>query len=832
MWLPGAKESIIQGRGKGNGLVAVAVEKDKKGSRQALKWAADTLLSRGQTLVLIHVLHTTSSPFTSNSPTNINMNICNCNNHSFNLLLTFQMYTLLGGMRSTNWPITSPKKDKLVNVTKDLFETFHCYCSRKDIHCLDVVLQDMDVVKGITEYVYYAAIENLVVGAASRHGFIRFKTSTPSSILKGAPDFCSVYVISKGRISSVRSAARRAPHASPLQRQIETLNDENGSEYDTPSCRRLSFKSNRVSPKPIGLQSESMNKIQSGRRSGTIGRLSMDFAEHDSDISFVSSDRPSSVRSSSVFYDHVECARNGRTSTSSDHSWGSTYMKPKFTEPCSPDQLFSEESSRTSLSSLQHNEEVEADVRRLRLELKQTMEMYSNACKEALTAQQKLLELHNWRIEEEKKLEDARVNQEAAEEIAEKEKEKSKAAKETAEMAKRLARLETKRRANVEGKYLKEAEEMRKALKNLQETDKRYRKYTLEEIEKATNEFSEAQKIGEGGYGPVYKCYLDHTAVAVKVLRAGSAQGETQFQQELNILGTIRHPNMVLLVGACPEEGVLIYEYMENGSLEDCLFGKKEEMMSWELRFEIAAEIATGLLFLHQTKPEPLVHRDLKPANILLDHNYVSKISDVGLARLLPAAVAENETQCRMTAAAGTFCYIDPEYQQTGMLGVKSDVYSLGIVILQLLTGRPAMGLAHQVEQSIQKETFAQILDPSVPNWPLTEALSLANLALQCAQLSRKDRPDLATVLLPQLQILRDFARHHHQQPPQEQEVLSEPNSQHSGSPSTPSPSSTPTEDQPIQGFQKPLGGFSTLFYLLSGTQATFWFSAVIKFDK
>ncbi|XP_027906612.1 U-box domain-containing protein 52-like [Vigna unguiculata] len=714
------------------------------------------------------------------------------------------MYTLLGGCQSklrsttTNWSAASPNKDKLANITSDLFDTFHCYCSRKDIHCLDVVLQDMDVVKGITEYVYYAAIENLVLGAASRHGFIRFKTSTPSSILKGAPDFCSVYVISKGRISSVRSAARRAPHASPLLSQIETLNDEHENEFDIPCRPRLSFNGNRVSPKPITLQSESMNKIQLGRRSGAIGRLSVDMAEQDSDISFVSSDRPSSVRSSSVFYDHADCGRNGRTSTSSDRSWGSTCMRLKFTDPSSPDHLFSDEGSRSSISSLQNMDEVEADVRRLRLELKQTMEMYSTACKEALTAQQKLLELHNSRIEEEKKLEEARESQEAAEAIAEKEKERSKAAKETAELAKRLARLETKKRAEIEVKCLKEAEEMRKVLKNLKQTDKRYRRYTMEEIVKATNEFSESQKIGEGGYGPVYKCYLDHTAVAVKVLRPGSAQGETQFQQEVNILGSIRHPNMVLLVGACPEEGVLIYEYMENGSLEECLFGKKEEMRSWELRFGIAAEIATGLLFLHQTKPEPLVHRDLKPANILLDQNYVSKISDVGLARLLPAAVAENETQCRMTAAAGTFCYIDPEYQQTGMLGVKSDVYSLGIIILQLLTGRPAMGLAHQVQQSIKNETFAQILDPSVPAWPLPQALSLANLALQCAQLSRKDRPDLATFLLPQLQMLRDFAHHHHrhQQPPQDQDVLSERTSQHSGSPSSPS---SPTTDQPIQ---------------------------------
>lgn len=228
---------------------------------------------------------------------------------------------------------------------------------------------------------------------------------------------------------------------------------------------------------------------------------------------------------------------------------------------------------------------------------------------------------------------------------------------------------------------------------------------------------------------------------------------------QIDILSCIRHPNMVLLLGACPEYGILIYEYMANGSLEDCLFGKKNSRgaLPWQLRIRIAAEIATGLLFLHQTKPEPLVHRDLKPGNILLDHNYVSKISDVGLARLVPA-VAENVTQCRMTSAAGTFCYIDPEYQQTGMLGVKSDVYSLGIMFLQLLTGRPPMGLAHHVEQSIENGTFVEMLDPSVTDWPFEEALCLAKMSVKCAELRRKDRPDLGKEILPELNKLRDFA--------------------------------------------------------------------------
>lgn len=163
---------------------------------------------------------------------------------------------------------------------------------------------------------------------------------------------------------------------------------------------------------------------------------------------------------------------------------------------------------------------------------------------------------------------------------------------------------------------------------------------------------------------------------------------------------------MVLLLGACPQYGCLVYEYMENGSLEDRLFRKNNTPpIPWRTRFKIAAEMASALLFLHEAKPEPLVHRDLKPANILLDTNYTSKIADVGLARLVPPAVANQVTQYHMTAAAGTFCYIDPEYQQTGKLGTKSDVYSLGIILLQLLTAKSPMALAYHVEEAIDEGT-------------------------------------------------------------------------------------------------------------------------------
>lgn len=227
---------------------------------------------------------------------------------------------------------------------------------------------------------------------------------------------------------------------------------------------------------------------------------------------------------------------------------------------------------------------------------------------------------------------------------------------------------------------------------------------------------------------------------------------------QIEVLSCLRHPNMVLLLGACPEYGCLVYEYMARGSLDDNLFRRgNTNALSWQLRFRIASEIATGLHFLHQTKPEPLVHRDLKPGNILLDQNYVSKIGDVGLARLVPPSVADDVTQYRMTSTAGTFCYIDPEYQQTGMLGVKSDVYSLGIMLLQIITARPPMGLTHYISNAIENGTLSEMLDPAVPDWPLEETLTFAKLAVQCSELRRKDRPDLGKVVVPELYKLREL---------------------------------------------------------------------------
>ncbi|XP_038717733.1 U-box domain-containing protein 35-like [Tripterygium wilfordii] len=716
-------------KGGRNGLVAVAIDKEKS-SQSALKWAVENLLVKGQTVILIHVLHKTSLS-SSNSISDVSS-------------------------------AESPHRQHLERLTKDVFLTFRCFCTCKDVQCFDVVLEDPDIVRALTEYVSNAAIENLVLGCSSRHGFIRkFKPDIPGSVSKGAPDFCTVYVISKGKISSVRNASRPAPFTSPLTHQIQILNERNDDIFDTQSRQSMKLLRDRTSFKPRRSVEESFRSpILRGPRGIPVKTL-MDFSESDTDISFISSERPSTDRTSSVGFDFTDSGRTPRLSTSSEHSFGSIRVGPRFMDLGSLNEhsTISQESGSTSCScSSQGLDEVEAEMKRLKLELKQTMDLYSNACREALKAKQKASEMQHLKLEEEKRLEEARLKGEVALSVAEKERARCQEAAEAAEAAQKIAESEAQRRLNAEMKALQEAEEMKKLIDSLAKKDIRYRRYNIDDIVAATEDFSDSRKIGEGGYGPVYKCYLDHTPVAVKVLRPDAAQGRSQFQQEIAVLSCIRHPNMVLLLGACPEYGILVYEYMAKGSLEDCLFHKgNTPALSWQQRFRIAAEIATGLLFLHQAKPEPIVHRDLKPGNILLDYNYVSKISDVGLARLVPV-IAENVTQCRMTSTAGTFCYIDPEYQQTGMLGVKSDVYSLGIMLLQVITAKPAMGLTHHVEQAIEKGKFAEMLDPAVPDWPVEQALCFAKLALQCAELRRKDRPDLGKEVLPELNRLREFS--------------------------------------------------------------------------
>ncbi|KAJ0234404.1 Kinase with adenine nucleotide alpha hydrolases-like domain-containing protein [Hirschfeldia incana] len=677
--------------------ITLAIDRDKE-SQNALKWIVDNLVSKGQTLTLLHVKLKQSSSLSSGN--------------------------------------------KSSDDVAELFLPFRCYCARKEVLCHDVIVEDMNAAKGILDFVQKYAVETLVLGASKMTLLRRFKAPDVSStVMKKAPSFCTVYSISRGKISSVKSSTSSVLPSSTMRHRVQTQTSNMNVERRQRTMQRKHDEIDIKSP---------------FTRRGYEGTYQPSMM--DSDISFVSSGgRPSVDLMFPSFHDHVDDVH--RLSLNSEYEQN----RISHETSCSSDKqsidigssytAFSSsslESGRQSCSLSSQQDEIEAEMRRLKMELKHTMDMYNSACKEAISAKKAATELHKWKADKELKLEEESLAKEAAMAMAESEKEKSRASMESA--------MASHRRAEFEAQKRKHIVEKKRVASPLAKTI-RYKKYTIEEIEEATEDFSPSRKIGEGGYGPVYKGSLDYTQVAIKVLRPDAAQGRSQFQQEVEVLTSMRHPNMVLLLGACPEYGCLVYEYMANGSLDDCLFRRgNSPILSWQLRFRIAAEIATGLHFLHQMKPEPLVHRDLKPGNILLDQHFVSKISDVGLARLVPPSVADTVTQYRMTSTAGTFCYIDPEYQQTGMLGTKSDIYSFGIMLLQILTAKPPMGLTHHVERAIQNGTFAEMLDPVVPDWPLEEALVAAKLALKCAELRRKDRPDLGNAVLPELNRLRAIA--------------------------------------------------------------------------
>ncbi|XP_078432123.1 U-box domain-containing protein 34-like [Wolffia australiana] len=285
------------------------------------------------------------------------------------------------------------------------------------------------------------------------------------------------------------------------------------------------------------------------------------------------------------------------------------------------------------------------------------------------------------------------------------------------------------------------------------------RRYSPEEIEAATESFSASRKIGEGGFGRVYKAVLGNTPVAIKALREDALGRRDEFLLEVELLSQLRHPNLLLLLGACPETGCLVYDFMHNGSLEDKLFRHGgTAALPWFARVRVLLEVARALAFLHGAKPDPLVHRDLKPCNILLDRNLVAKIGDVGLARLLSRVVPDGVTEYRDTVLAGTVHYMDPEYQKTGTLRPRSDLYAFGVVALQVLTGAPPVGLATVVGAAVERGRLLEVMDGSVPDWPLGQAEELARLGLGCCRLRCRDRPDLVDEVLPRLARLAELA--------------------------------------------------------------------------
>ncbi|KAG6514816.1 hypothetical protein ZIOFF_025189 [Zingiber officinale] len=275
----------------------------------------------------------------------------------------------------------------------------------------------------------------------------------------------------------------------------------------------------------------------------------------------------------------------------------------------------------------------------------------------------------------------------------------------------------------------------------------------------ATDNFSDRNKLGGGGFGPVYKGTLENgEEVAVKRLSRSSEQGLDELKNEVFLVAKLRHRNLVRLLGCCleSEEKLLVYNYLANTSLDKFLFDKsKIKQLDSAIRFKIIEGISRGLLYLHEDSPLKIIHRDLKVSNILLDANMDPKISDFGLAKLFGV----DETQGNTQRIAGTFGYMAPEYAFHGLFSVKSDVYSYGVLILEILTGQKNSGyrgsgypvelVTHVVWHHWTQGSALQMIDQGlVEQCQAPQILRCIHIGLLCVQEDPIQRPTMANVVL------------------------------------------------------------------------------------
>ncbi|XWS37643.1 hypothetical protein CRYUN_Cryun19dG0062500 [Craigia yunnanensis] len=281
--------------------------------------------------------------------------------------------------------------------------------------------------------------------------------------------------------------------------------------------------------------------------------------------------------------------------------------------------------------------------------------------------------------------------------------------------------------------------------------------FDLRALQIATNYFSELNRLGHGGFGPVYKGLMPNgQEIAVKKLSLDSRQGRKQFINEVKLLLKTQHKNLVMLLGCCAEgpEKMLVYEYLPNKSLDCFLFDKnKSSSLDWSTRFKIVTGIARGLLYLHEEAPERIIHIDIKVSNILLDQELNPKISDFGLARLFPG----DDTHVNTFRISGTHGYMAPEYAMHGYLSVKTDVFSYGVVVLEIVSGRKNHDIRLGSEKAdllnyswllFQGGKSLDLVDPSLDKYNPDEAAMCIQLGLLCCQQTVAERPDMNSVHL------------------------------------------------------------------------------------
>lgn len=758
-------------------MMHVALGKDVKESESVLMWALHN--SRGMKICILHV----------HQPA--------------------QKIPLLGTKVAISKLEENQVKTYHENERQEMLQIIGTYiriCERSGVRA-EKLWKEMDSIeKGIVQLIYEHEIKWLVMGAAANKSYSR-KMKEPKSkkaihVRSEAPSFCEIWFICKGNRIYTRESkldgtnievdsppVQASPNSEAVQQTWRSRSVAEGEKEMKLQSSAINYR--RVMSENHGIIGMHLSSPGRGSPCSSLNQDGNSDWDNRSRRSPSAGSRFSTGSSSDVIDDS---ALNPLSSTQGSEI---CFALPMFQQnhgqhrPSSAassaiddnmdNELYTRLEQFAEEAQSSRKEAYEESLRRKKAEkdvidafrrAKASETMYAEEqrrrreIEEGLARAREESENMKWQLDE--VMEELRVAQE----------QKLSLERQIADSDKMVEQLEQKMYSAVEllQKYKKERDELQverdSALKMAEDLRKRqaeeassssvsqfFSEFSFLEIEDATAHFSQTLKIGEGGYGSIYRGDLRHTQVAIKMLHPDSSQGPFEFQQEVNVLSKLRHPNIITLIGACPEAWALVYEYLSNGSLEDRLNCKNNTPpLSWKTRIRVAAELCSALIFLHSCRPQGVVHGDLKPANVLLDANFVSKLSDFGICRKLPhGELSDNTTLCWRTDPKGTFVYMDPEFLATGELTSKSDVYSFGIILLRLLTGRPALGITREVQYALDNGNLKDLLDPTAGDWPFVQAKQLAHLALSCADKDRSPRPDLSSEVWRVLEPMKRF---------------------------------------------------------------------------
>ncbi|MBA0757964.1 hypothetical protein Gotri_021006 [Gossypium trilobum] len=691
------------------------------------------------------------------------------------------------------WEIERKNMEKMLN-------DYLLLCLQRGVQAEKLYIERDSIEQGILEMISENRIRMLVMGGAADKHYSKYKPHKKVVDLKSkkaifvrenAPNTChTIWFLCKGLLIYIRKLSSDVTDTKVASSSMPASPNLESSENHFRSQSVILRQTSRV--KPSTSAPDSLRRVRSENVYGHVGST-LGFPSPDGNEGLSTPWNRSDVEGSSNEWDGLSRSpQNSVLSSSSSNGMADAALVPYMGTEVNGNGLHSSliphAEGNFNLSSLPSIQDVTTD-NTLYAQLQQVMAEATNSRREAFEEAMKRSEaekdalvairrvkaseiLYAQELKQRKEIEEALAKEkdelgkmknqrdEVRIELQAALGQKSSLENQIAESEKEVKELQEKIFSAVEllQNYKKERDELQmerdNALKEAEELRKSraepsgapmhqfFTEFSFTEIEEATLNFDPSLKIGEGGYGSIYKGNLRHTTVAIKRLHSNSLQGPSEFQQEVDVLSKMRHPNLVTLIGACPDAWTLIYEYLPNGSLEDRLSCRgNSPPLSWQTRICLATELCSVLIFLHSSKPHGIVHGDLKPANILLDANFVTKLSDFGICRLL----SNNTTICCRTDPKGTFAYMDPEFLSTGELTQKADVYSFGVILLRLLTGRQALGIIKEVQYALDNGNLKNLLDPLAGDWPFVQAEQLANLALRCCEMNRRCRPDLST---------------------------------------------------------------------------------------